>query len=116
MEIDCKSTEDGVCVIALKGRTSLQDLQEMETRLKALVVNRRSIIIDLSELDFMFSMCLRTLIICAQSVQLRNGRLAILAPTPKVLAVLRASGVMKLLPICKDMAEAEAAVLIKNSA
>ncbi len=115
MDFDCRSTDMGVCIIALKGRTSLQDLKEMEARLKSLVHNQRAVIIDLSHLDFLFSMCLRTLIICAQWVQLRNGRLVIFSPNENILAVLKASGVMKLLPVCSDMAEAEAAVLSNSS-
>jgi len=44
-------------------------------------------------------------------VELRGGKLVLLAPTPDVLAVLKASGTTKLIPICKDREEAERIVL-----
>jgi anti-anti-sigma factor len=111
MEIDCKITEEGVCIVALIGRMHLKDLQEIEARLKGLLQGQRSVVVDLSRLDCLFSMCLRTLILCSQSVELRGGRLVLLATTENILAVLRASGVIKMLHVFREQSEAEAAAL-----
>ena len=114
MEIDCNLTEQGVCVIALNGRMHLKDLQEIESRLRALVAGRHAIVVDLSRLDSLFSMCLRTLLLCSQLVEIRGGRLVLLAPTDHIFAVLRASGVMSILNVYKDLSAAVAAVLIDS--
>ena len=111
MEIDCKITDDGVCIVALIGRMHLKDLQEIEVRLKGLVQGQQAVVVDLSRLDCLFSMCLRTLILCSQAVELRGGRLVLLATTENVLAVLRASGVSKLLNVFRELSDAEAAVI-----
>ncbi len=111
MEIESEVTDAKVLIVSLKGRMKLQDLQDIELRLKTLIKNHRAVIIDLSSLHFLFSMGLRTLILCAQSMQLKGGRLVLLAPTENVEAVLKASGTTMLIPVYWTRAEAEAAVL-----
>lgn len=108
MEIGCDVTEQGVCVIALKGRMHLKDLQEMETTLRGYALGHRYVVVDLSGLDSIFSMCLRSLILCYQAVELRGGRFVLFAPTDSIQAVLRASGIEKIMPVLEDRSAAEA--------
>jgi len=42
---------------------------------------------------------------------LKGGRMVLMAPTKDVLAVLKASGVADLIPVCEDQEEAEIVVL-----
>ena len=112
MRIETEVTSKGALIIQLHGRMQLNDLQGMETRLKSLVRGHKAVIVDLSGLDVLFSMGLRALIMCAQLLDLKGGKLALMAPTENIMAVLQASGASQLIPICRDQAEAEAAVVL----
>jgi anti-anti-sigma factor len=112
--IDTEVTSKGILIIKLHGRMLLEDLHGLEGKFKKLIRDQRAVIVDLSGLEVLFSMGIRTLIMSAQMVEMRGGKLVLLAPTADVLAVLKASGTAKLIPICKDREEAESVVL--NSA
>lgn len=111
MGIDTEVTSEGVLIIKLHGRMLLGDLQGLEGKFKKLVTGQQAVIVDLSALEVLFSMGIRTLIMSAQMVEMRGGKLVLLAPTADVLAVLKASGTTKLIPICNDREEAERIVL-----
>lgn len=109
--IDTEVTSEGILIIKLHGRMLLGDLQGLEGKFKKLVTGQQAVIVDLSALEVLFSMGIRTLIMSAQMVEMRGGKLVLLAPTADVLAVLKASGTTKLIPICNDREEAERIVL-----
>jgi anti-anti-sigma factor len=92
----------------------LSDLQGIEDKFKALIDGHQAVIVDLSGLDGLFSMGLRALIMCAQLLDLKRGKLALMTPSDNVLAVLHASGVSQLIPICRDQEEAEAVVVLST--
>ena len=89
----------------------LKDLHGLESKFETLISDHQAVIVDLSGLEVLFSMGIRTLIVSAQMVERTGGKLVLLAPTPDVLAVLKASGTTKLIPICHDREEAERIVL-----
>lgn len=109
--IDTEVTSEGILIIKLHGRMLLGDLQGLEGKFKKLVTGQQAVIVDLSALEVLFSMGIRTLIMSAQMLEMRGGKLVLLAPTADVLAVLKASGTTKLIPICNDREEAERIVL-----
>lgn len=109
--IDTEVTSEGILIIKLHGRMLLGDLQGLEGKFRKLVTGQQAVIVDLSALEVLFSMGIRTLIMSAQMVEMRGGKLVLLAPTADVLAVLKASGTTKLIPICNDREEAERIVL-----
>ena len=111
MSIEAEVTSNGILVIKLLGRMQLQELQNMEDKFKALIKGRTAVIVDMSDLVVLFSMGLRALLRSAQSLELKGGRMVLMAPTKDVLAVLKASGVSDLSPICEDQEEAEIVVL-----
>ena len=109
--IDSEVTSKGILVIKLYGRMQLKDLQGLEGKFKKLINGKQYVIVDLSGLEVLFSMGIRALIMSAQMLEIRGGRLVLMAPTADVLAVLKASGTTKLIPICSDQEEAELVVL-----
>ena len=111
MSIESEVTSKGILVIKLLGRMQLQELQGMEDKFKTLIKGRNAVIVDLSDLVVLFSMGLRALIQSAQTLELKGGRMVLMAPTKDVLAVLKASGVSDLIPMCEDQEEAESVVL-----
>jgi anti-anti-sigma factor len=109
--IDTEVTSNGILIIRLHGRMLLKDLHGLEGKFKKLISDQQAVIVDLSGLEVLFSMGIRTLIVSAQMVETAGGKLVLLAPMPDVLDVLKASGTTKLIPICKDREEAERVVL-----
>jgi|APCry1669190156_1035279.scaffolds.fasta_scaffold51287_2 anti-sigma B factor antagonist len=108
MEIDTELTDNGTLVVVLNGRMSLTDLQDLEETLKSFVRPKHKIIFDLSGLEFIFSMGLRSLIICAQTAQLRGGKLVLVSSRPTISNVLKAGGISKLIPLYNNLDAAEA--------
>jgi len=115
IDIVTEVSDDGVVLIVLKGRMKLNDLEEIHERLISLVKFERFVIVDLFAVEYLFSMCLRSLIMCAQSVQSRGGCLALVAPTDNIQAVLNASGAATLMPCFRDRIEAVNMVLGKSA-
>ena len=111
MSIEAEVTGKGILVIKLLGRMQLQELQGMEDTFKALIKGQNAVIVDMSGLVVLFSMGLRALLKSAQSLELKGGRMVLMAPTKDVLAVLKSSGVADLIPVCEDQEEAEIVVL-----
>ena len=111
MGIDTEVTSKGILVIRLHGRMLLKDLHGLESKFETLISDHQAVIVDLSGLEVLFSMGIRALIVSAQMVERTGGKLVLLAPIPDVLAVLKASGTTKLIPICQDREEAERIVL-----
>jgi len=111
VSIESEVTSKGILVIKLLGRMQLQELQGMEDKFRTLIEGRNAVIVDLSGLVVLFSMGLRALIQSAQTLELKGGRMVLMAPTKDVLAVLKASGVSDLIAICEDQEEAESVVL-----
>jgi len=111
VSIESEVTSKGILIIKLIGRMQLQDLQGMEDTFRKLIKGRSAVIVDLSELLVLFSMGIRTLIQSAQTVELRGGKMVLMAPTKDVLVVLKASGASALIPICADLDDAEITVL-----
>ena len=114
MDVETEITGKGILMIKVRGRMHLKDLQEMETRFKDLIKGHKSVIIDLSGLEVLFSMGLRALIMCAQLMELKGGKLVLMAPNSNVLSVLKASGTIKLIAVYADQERAEAAVLAQT--
>lgn len=67
-----------------------------------LASSREPVLIDLSEVDFLASMGLRTLVSTAKAVHQRGAKTAILKPTALVREVLVTAGIDAIIPIHDD--------------
>jgi anti-sigma B factor antagonist len=101
-----------VARVVLTGRMDFQHALALDEPLNAVAESRRAMVIDLSGLEFMASLGLRTLIKCAKTMNRRQGRLALLSPRPVIAEILQVSGIVELIPICHSEAEALALVAL----
>src|SRR5215471_6547013 len=98
---------DGVRIIKLKGRMDLQGAAEIDLRFTSVTsTERASVVVDLSEVDFMASMGLATLVRSGKAVRLRRGNMVLLNPTPSVRQVLSSTRVDEVLRVYSDLTEA----------
>lgn len=65
-----------------------------------------SLILDLSQLDYISSAGLRVLLVAAKTARGRNGRALIVGPRASVHEVLRMSGFDKIIPIAASLEDA----------
>lgn len=95
--------------IELSGRLDLEGTNSVDVRFHALVVTRRQlVIVDLTNVDFLASLGLAMLVRAARAVRLREGNMVLLAPKPNVEKALTSMRLTDVLPVCRDLPEAEA--------
>lgn len=70
----------------------------------------RAVVINLTEVSYLASMGIRTLVLTARSIASKGGRVACFGPSHDVTRVLETAGVTSILPILTDLVSASAAV------
>lgn len=110
MRMDTEEVAPGVTKATLVGRLDIGGSQDIDRPFSAIAGSCRALIIDLSQVDFIASMGLRTLIMGARTVAQKGGRMVLLRPVPAVEAVLVSSGTDYVVPILRDLDEAIRAV------
>ena len=84
---------NGVTQATLIGRMDIEGAQKIETPFQVLTRLRRALIVDLSQVSFMASMGLRTLMVGARNQSELGGKLVLASPLPNVEKVLKESGI-----------------------
>jgi anti-sigma B factor antagonist len=110
MPIEIQRLADNVTKVVLSGRIDIAGAREIDMPMSVVAGASRAVVIDLSAVEFMASMGLRSLVVCAKSVIGKGGRAVLLAPQPAVEEVITVSGVDELIPIHRDEPAAIAAV------
>jgi anti-anti-sigma factor len=97
--------------IDLVGRMDVDGSEQMDTQLADLTgTTKQSIVVDLSQVTFLASIGIRSLLMNAKALQRRGGTMVLLKPQPMVAKVLTTTGVDALIPMFDDLAAARAAV------
>jgi len=112
MNIEMESLEGGTIKINLAGRMDVQGTQEIDLKFNSYTAKQRSIIVDMSAVDFLASIGIRTLLLVAKAVTGREGKLVLLNPDSNVTKILQMAGIDTLIPICRTLEEARAAVAV----
>jgi anti-anti-sigma factor len=100
----------GVVRIILQGRLDIAGAAKIDLQFSAVAGSRNGVIVDMSEVTFLASIGIRTLVLGSKAIRRRGGNLVLLSPLPDVEKVLELTGVTDLLPIMHDEATAVAAV------
>ena len=110
MHMDLEEVAPSVTKANLVGRLDIGGSQEIDLRFNALTASCRSLIVDLSRVEFIASMGLRTLIVGARTMARKGGRMVLFQPVIAVEAVLISSGTDNVVPILRNLDEAIRAV------
>lgn len=111
MNINCEQLDDDVYKINLEGRMDILGNQEIELKFSAMTCSpRKFFIVDLSLVDFMASIGIRTLLVNTKAINGRNGKCVILNPSETVEKILVMAGIDTLIPIFNSLELAVAAV------
>jgi anti-anti-sigma factor len=110
MTISTESMDGGITRVVLDGRLDIQGAAAIDLKMNVLAGSCKFLLVDLSNVSFMGSMGLRSIVVPAQAMRRRGGKMALLSPAPMVEEVLKASNINEVIPIVYDL-ESAAAVL-----
>jgi anti-sigma B factor antagonist len=117
MELTYDDLSDGIRTIKLKGRMDLEGTAAIDLKFTSLTSTQRAfVVVDLTEVDFMASLGLATLVRNAKAVRLREGNMVLLNPKPSVRQVLASTRIDQFILIYSDLTEARHAAKAPPSA
>ncbi|GAA4348907.1 STAS domain-containing protein [Variovorax defluvii] len=111
MDLRSEQLADGVEKISLVGRMDSIGGHDINQRLSALVGSRKlRAVVDLSEVSFLASIGIRTLVVNARTQSQRGGAMALANPQPVVAEVLKMAGIDTIIPVYPDVDSAFSAL------
>jgi len=113
MSIEFEDSSTGIRLIKIAGRLDIQGAGEIETRFAALAATEgRRLIVDLTAVSFLASIGIRSIISNAKAQQQRGGKMVLfVGDNASVTKTLELTGIDSLVPMFKDLGEAEQATL-----
>ena len=112
MNFDVVDMDNGITGVLLSGRMDVQGAIAVDKKFSAIADEKKKVVIDLSQVTFMASLGIRTLIMSCKTLASKGGDMVLLNPQPNVEKVLRTSGVDTVIQIVRDM-NAAAAIFAK---
>jgi anti-anti-sigma factor len=110
MELAIHELDSGILGINLSGRMDIIGTQQIDLKFTALTSTRKAqVLVDLSNVTFIASIGIRTLINNAKAQKLRGGSMVLYKPNNQVEEVLRATGIHAIIPIAHDIDAARGA-------
>jgi anti-anti-sigma factor len=110
MTISTESMDGGITRVLLDGRLDIQGAAAVDLPMNVLAGSSKFLLIDLRNVSFLGSMGLRSLVVPAQAVRRRGGKVALFGPVPMVAEVLKASRIDEIIPIFHDLNSAVASL------
>lgn len=94
---------DGVTRVVLEGRLDIEGAAAVDLRMNVIAGSASRLLVDLQGVSFLGSMGLRSLVVPAQAVKRRGGKIVLFAPNAMVEEVLRASNINTIIPVRHDL-------------
>ena len=110
MTISTESMEGGITRVLLDGRLDIQGAAAIDLKMNVLAGSSKFLLVDLTNVSFLGSMGLRSIVVPAQAVRRRGGKVALFGPVPMVEEVLKASNIHEIIPIFHDLEAAFASL------
>jgi anti-sigma B factor antagonist len=110
MKLSTEEIDGGITRVVLEGRMDIEGAAMVDLRMNVIAGSAKLLLIDLAGVTFLGSMGLRSLVLPAQAVKRRGGKIVLFAPIPLVEEVLGAANIGAIIPIHHDLAGALAAL------
>ncbi len=111
MNLEMEKLDGGIVELKLAGRMDVQGSQQIDLKYSAMTsADNGKFVVDLSGVEFLASIGIRTLMLSAKSVKARGGKMALFSPNANIAKVLAMAGVDTLIPVLPDRAGALASV------
>jgi len=102
MNLEVAELENGITKVTLSGRLDIEGALKIDSEFNAVAEEKKKVVVDLSDVTFIASLGIRTLIIGAKAAASNGGKMVLLDPQPNVERVLRTSRVDTVIPIAHD--------------
>lgn len=99
MKMESQEISPGVAEVTLSGRLDASGAEKIDLAFNAVAGNNRGLIVDMSGVDFLASIGMRTLLLGAKTMQRRGGTLVLLTPQDEVRRAIEVGGLADLLPM-----------------
>jgi len=107
MQLDSEMLDHGIIKVNLSGRLDILGAQAIDMKFHALTATQSApFLVDISDVSFLASLGMRTLLSSAKAVAMRGGLMVLYNPQPEVLDALEVAGVSDLIPVFHDYQEA----------
>ena len=110
MKMDTQDMADDITRIILSGDLDARGAGEIDLQFQAIAASRSKVVVDLSQVGFLASIGIRTLIQAAKANAGKGGRLVLLDPTEAVWKVVVTCGADAVLPMAHGFDQAVAAI------
>jgi stage II sporulation protein AA (anti-sigma F factor antagonist) len=110
MKITTEELEGGITKVVLDGRLDIEGAAAVDLKMNVLAGSKMLLLLDLQKVTFLGSMGLRTIVVPAQTVHRRGGKVVLFAPTAMVENVLKSSYINNIIPIHHELSAALAAL------
>ncbi|TDJ06566.1 MAG: anti-sigma factor antagonist [Deltaproteobacteria bacterium] len=96
----------GVLVLKPESRIDSQNSKDFEDGVLSRTDNEKSILLDFSDVEYISSACLRTLLTLTKKIKEQGGNIAITSLTKNVKQIFKVSGFDTILQLFEDKDEA----------
>ena len=103
MTLSTEPIDGDITRVILDGRLDIQGAAAIDLRMNVLAGSSKILLLDLTNVSFLGSMRLRSIVVPAQAIRRRGGKMAIFNPAPIVEEVLNASNIGEIIPIFHDL-------------
>jgi anti-sigma B factor antagonist len=104
--VTMKDIDGGVTVATLLGRIDIAGAQDIDMPMNVLAGSKRKVVVDLSQVEFLASMGIRSIILAAKSIMSKRGTCSLVAPPGNVRTVIESAGIDTIIPTFDTLDEA----------
>ncbi|MGO9544349.1 MAG: STAS domain-containing protein [Rhodomicrobium sp.] len=108
MNLETVELDNGITKIVLSGRMDIEGASAADLKFSVIAGAKKKVAVDLTDVSFMASLGIRTLMISAKAMANKGGKMVLVNPQPNVEKVLETTGVNTVIPMVKSMQEAAA--------
>ena len=106
MPVTMHDIDGGVTVATLRGRIDIAGAQEIDLPMNVLAGSKRRVVIDLSQVEFLASMGIRSIVLAAKSILSKRGTCGLVAPPGNVRLVIESAGIDTIIPTFDTLEQA----------
>lgn len=99
MELKLEAIDDDIKCIVLEGALDIDGAEKIDMQMSVIAEKGQLLIVDMSQVDYLASFGIRTLISAAQAVQKNGGAMAIASPQDMVEDILKTMVIDKIIPV-----------------
>lgn len=110
MELKVEAIDDDIKCVVLIGALDIDGAEKIDMQMSVVAEKGQLLIIDMSQVDYLASFGIRTLISAAQAVQKNGGQMVIASPQDMVEDILKTMVIDKIIPLYPTRRAAAAAL------